>query len=90
MQNFFSDNPIIGALLIVGLTVLYIAIATAILKLPRIARYQLAQLKLTALIAKQQGVNPNAIQDTLKESDAGFQHDQEFQKNFNGSAEERE
>jgi hypothetical protein len=56
------------AIVIAGLIV-SIMLIVAVLKIPKIARYQKATMKLTALMAKKAGVNNDLIQNIVNETD---------------------
>jgi hypothetical protein len=62
--------------------ILTIMMIVAILKLPKIARYHEATMKLTALIAKQEGIDIEAIRRIVYLADKEILNDPEFEKHL--------
>lgn len=65
----FEDLGIVGILIILAAIVILILMVVAVLTIPKIAKYQKGTLKLTALIAKKNGVEIDEIKSVLTTSD---------------------
>jgi hypothetical protein len=65
----FENLGAIGVLIIIAVLVIAILMVIAVLAIPKIARYQKATTKLTALIAKKNGVAIDEIKSILASSD---------------------
>ena len=74
-EDFRIYFTLIAVIVVITITVLMII---AVLKLPKIARYNLAQLKLTALMAKEAGVKPDTIEGVIKEADENIRMDRDL------------
>jgi hypothetical protein len=66
-----SDPSVLEVALILAGVIITILIIIAVLKIPKIAKYQKATMALTAYMAKRQGVDENLIRELVK--DAGEQ-----------------
>lgn len=84
MDNFFQDYSALFGFLTIGAIVLYLAIVIAILKLPKIAKYEQGQLKLMALMAKKNGIEVVEIRTILVQSDKDFESDIAFETMLTG------
>jgi hypothetical protein len=80
-MNTESVSILWVVIIIVGL-IISIAMIVAILKIPKIARYERSILKLTALMAKKQGVKSDLVEQALNEADAWIlaENDNRFEK----------
>jgi hypothetical protein len=59
---------LIEIVIIIASIVITIMLIIAVLAIPRIAKYHKATMKLTALMAKQVGVDKDAVQQVLNET----------------------
>lgn len=69
-MNYLIDNPEFLIILGIGVLALYIAMTVAILQIPKIAKNTKATMKLTALVAKKNGVDENEIEQIINEVDS--------------------
>jgi hypothetical protein len=74
-MNSFEDLGIVGILIVIAAIVITILMIIAVLTIPKIAKYQKATLKLTALIAKKNGVAIDEIQAVLNSTDPSIRQE---------------
>jgi hypothetical protein len=60
----------INLVLIIAAAIVSIGMIVAILRIPKIVKYQRSMLKLTALMAKKSGISGELIEKSLHEADA--------------------
>jgi hypothetical protein len=78
-MNSFEDLGIVGILIIIAAIVITILMVIAVLTIPKIAKYQKATLKLTALIAKKNGVAIDEIKTILGSGDEKIRSEFDYQ-----------
>lgn len=73
-----EDLGLVQILIIIGVLVVVILLIIAVLTIPKIAKYHKATMKLTALMAKKEGVDKDVVQQVVNES--GGKIDYHFSK----------
>lgn len=71
-------------LLIGAAAIISIMMIVAVLRIPQIARYHKATMKLTALMAKRQGVELESIRQTVRQADENIFQDRFFEQQIDG------